>query len=119
MVRRHSLYLVDACRQYANTRDAIYFSKSAMYWNCFAATLLTMLLAVPFSLLCEVPFMNIEKFLLFPQKEQPKALIEVDEKQQAKEEGLDEAKKLLCKPLVNPIRKTIPRRRSNLLKSSG
>ena len=40
-----------------------------MWYTCFATTTISYALALPFSMVFEVPFMNIEKFLLFPPKE--------------------------------------------------
>ena len=48
------------------TRESIYYNKNTIFFSFFAATMITMILALPFSLMFEVPFMNIEKFLLFP-----------------------------------------------------
>ena len=52
-----------------SSRSAVYIYSGTLWFNCFATTTISYALAIPFSMIFEVPFMNIEKFLLFPPKE--------------------------------------------------
>jgi peptidoglycan/LPS O-acetylase OafA/YrhL len=49
-------------------RTTFYISAMNVMHLYFATLFFAFSMAVPFTLLSEIPFMNIEKFLLFPQK---------------------------------------------------
>jgi peptidoglycan/LPS O-acetylase OafA/YrhL len=53
-------------------RQASYVNSLNQWFLSISTTVISFLFAVPFTLLCEVPFMNIEKYLLFPAKPRPK-----------------------------------------------
>lgn len=56
--------------------------------------------SLPFSMLCEVPFMTIEKLLLFPsKKDRKKALPHMDDELDTTDGGLTEASSDLSSPL--------------------
>ena len=60
---------------YGTARKAVIIDPHILWINFFACTTITYIMAIPFSMLFEVPFMNIEKWLLFPPKKKPAALV--------------------------------------------
>jgi peptidoglycan/LPS O-acetylase OafA/YrhL len=53
-------------------RQANYVNSLNQWFFSISTTVISFIFAVPFTLLCEVPFMNIEKYVLFPSKPRPK-----------------------------------------------
>ena len=49
-------------------RDAVFYQSSYMLWIYFYTLIFAFLLAIPCTLLFEVPFMTLEKLVLFPPK---------------------------------------------------
>ena len=78
----YSVYLVHVfiyLQYYVSVRTALYAQYSYIIWIYFYVLIASFLLAFPFTLLFEVPFMNIEKFLLFPPRSKPeKKEVKVD-----------------------------------------
>ena len=58
----------------------MFIYSTTMIINFFAVTTISFMLALPFSMFFEVPFMNIEKFLLFPHKVKEKKKVLLPEK---------------------------------------
>ena len=51
-----------------DTRQSIYYNSLNLWFEGIGVTIVTFMLSIPFSLMWEVPFMNIEKYILFPPK---------------------------------------------------
>ena len=56
-------------------RQASYVNSLNQWFFSISTTVVSFIFAVPFTLLCEVPFMNIEKYVLFPVKSRPKRTV--------------------------------------------
>lgn len=62
------IHVVIMCCVLFDTRQSYYVDQLNGWWFGFGSFLLSYLIAIPVCLLCEVPFMNIEKYILFPTK---------------------------------------------------
>jgi peptidoglycan/LPS O-acetylase OafA/YrhL len=49
-----------------NEKSAVYVNTLNQWFISIGATVFSFIFAIPFTLLCEVPFMNLEKNFLFP-----------------------------------------------------
>jgi peptidoglycan/LPS O-acetylase OafA/YrhL len=57
-----------------SSKQMIYLENYILVFLCVGVTIISTIVAIPFSLLFEVPFMNLEKYVLFYQKpRKPKA----------------------------------------------
>ena len=51
-----------------DTRQAIYYNSLNLWFMTIGVTIATFFFSIPFTLMWEAPFMNIEKYILFPPK---------------------------------------------------
>lgn len=56
-----------------DTRQPFHINNLDLWFVCFGGLIASLFFAIPFTLICEVPFMNIEKYILFPPKIDPGA----------------------------------------------
>lgn len=56
----------------ADLRQGVYLNNLNQWFFSISSTVVSFAVAIPFTLLCEVPFLNIEKYLLFPTKKKPR-----------------------------------------------
>ena len=49
-------------------RTGVWVNNTSLWFITFAVTIISFLFAVPYSMICEVPFMNLEKYFLMPRK---------------------------------------------------
>ena len=56
----------------ASTRQGNYVTFLSQFFFSIGVFVASFAVAIPITLLCEVPFMNIEKYILFPQKKRKK-----------------------------------------------
>ena len=74
-----------------NTFASLYVTTVSQWFLAFGVTIVSFLLAIPLTLLCEVPFMNLEKYVLFPKNLKDK---EIQESEMNKQENqLEESDK--------------------------
>jgi len=68
----------------SDLRQAIYVNWINQWFLSIGITVVSFALSVPFSLICEVPFMNIEKYVLFPAqvKNQPQNGVSASQQEQ-------------------------------------
>ena len=67
-----------------DARQGTYASLLNQWFFGIGCTVITFLVSVPISMMSEVPFMNIEKYILFPEKKKD---IEIRKKNEEKEFG--------------------------------
>ena len=56
----------------ADLRQSLWIDNINGWFLSFATTLISFLFAIPFTLICEVPFMNLEKYFLMPHSKNKK-----------------------------------------------
>ena len=59
-----------------DTRQSFHINNLDLWFICFGGFVASCFIAIPFTLICEVPFMNIEKYILFPPNIDPGAPLE-------------------------------------------
>uniref|UniRef100_A0A7S3N4L0 Acyltransferase 3 domain-containing protein n=1 Tax=Euplotes harpa TaxID=151035 RepID=A0A7S3N4L0_9SPIT len=52
-------------------RQGVWVNNLNQWMLCFAVVVISFLFAIPFSMICEVPFMNLEKYFLMPHSNAP------------------------------------------------
>jgi peptidoglycan/LPS O-acetylase OafA/YrhL len=60
-------------KYYGDQRIAFPFQPTYLHWIYMAVLVITYIMSIPVSLLCEAPFLHLEKFFIFKEREQPQS----------------------------------------------